>query len=94
MKPVRPKTSVRRWIVLLIATGGLAAASRAMEPRSLPDYRARILGSGREVSIAGFPGQAILINTWATWCPPCRKKMPDFEAIHHGTGAGAWWWSA
>ncbi len=81
MNPARPKTNAHRWVLMLIFTCGFAPA-RATEPRPLPDFNARLLGSDGEVSIAGFSGQAILINTWTTWRPPCREEMPDFEAIH------------
>ncbi|MGH8548688.1 MAG: redoxin domain-containing protein [Methylococcales bacterium] len=70
-----------RWVLLILIIGFVAAA-RAMEPRPLPDYRTRLLGSDQEVGFAGFFGQAILIKTWATWCPPCREETPDFEAIY------------
>jgi peroxiredoxin len=37
--------------------------------------------SGSTVSLADHKGDVILINTWATWCPPCRREMPDLEAF-------------
>lgn len=36
---------------------------------------------GKKVSLAGFKGKTVLINFWATWCPPCRAELPDIEAI-------------
>ena len=35
--------------------------------------------SGKPVSIKSSLGKVILINNWATWCPPCRAEMPDLE---------------
>ena len=37
--------------------------------------------AGSTVSLADHKGDVILINTWATWCPPCRREMPDLEAF-------------
>jgi peroxiredoxin len=35
---------------------------------------------GTTVSLKDYRGQVVLINFWATWCPPCRAEIPDFEA--------------
>jgi peroxiredoxin len=41
------------------------------------------------VSLSQWDGKVILLNFWATWCPPCRKEMPDFMELReelHGQG--------
>jgi len=38
--------------------------------------------SGRELALQGMAGEVVLVNTWATWCPPCRKELPALEAVH------------
>ena len=35
---------------------------------------------GKATTPADFAGQGLVINLWATWCPPCRKEIPDFAA--------------
>jgi thiol-disulfide isomerase/thioredoxin len=37
--------------------------------------------SGKPVSLAELKGRPVVINFWATWCPPCRREMPEFEAV-------------
>ena len=38
---------------------------------------------GREVSLSDFQGDVVLLNNWATWCPPCREEMPEILAYYH-----------
>ncbi len=35
---------------------------------------------GNQVSTSDYLGQVVLLNNWATWCPPCREEMPEFKA--------------
>lgn len=37
---------------------------------------------GREVSLKDFKGKVVLINFWATWCPPCREELPLFQEVY------------
>ena len=37
---------------------------------------------GQEVSLSDFQGEVVLLNNWATWCPPCRKEMPEIQAYY------------
>lgn len=37
---------------------------------------------GNPVSLADYRGNVVLLNIWATWCPPCREEMPSMERLH------------
>lgn len=37
---------------------------------------------GTPVTLSDYQGQVVLVNLWATWCPPCRAEMPDLNAFY------------
>lgn len=37
---------------------------------------------GKSVNLSDFKGQWVIVNIWATWCPPCIKEMPDLTFFH------------
>ena len=46
-----------------------------------PDFTLQTL-KGETVSLKDYRGEVLLINFWATWCPPCRSEMPDMEDLY------------
>ncbi|WP_093052774.1 redoxin domain-containing protein [Salipaludibacillus aurantiacus] len=46
-----------------------------------PDFTLETL-AGEEVSLWDFRGQKVMVNFWATWCPPCRAEMPDMQEMY------------
>lgn len=73
-------------IAALIALG-LGITARHLFPAveknvisTLPEFNLPDL-SGRQHNISEWRGKVLVINFWATWCPPCRKEIPDFIAL-------------
>ena len=42
---------------------------------------------GRYVRLSDYRGKVVLINFWATWCPPCRKEIPDLVKLQRDYGS-------
>jgi len=66
----------RAWPQVAAALG----AGRTGDPA--PALSVRTL-RGDSLSLAGLRGRVVLVNFWATWCPPCRAEMPGFQAVYN-----------
>ena len=46
-----------------------------------PDFTLKDL-KGNEIKLSDYRGKVVLVNFWASWCPPCRAEMPMFEDVY------------
>jgi peroxiredoxin len=59
----------------------LAFVLHGRTPRVAPDFAVPDL-DGQAVRLSAYRGRVVLVNLWATWCPPCREEMPSMERLH------------
>ncbi len=93
---------MRKWlwaigVGILFVTAGLLAACRPDVPApvravkaevgySAPDFELTDL-SGKSVRLSDFRGKPVVLNFWATWCPPCRQELPTLQDLHVRRGS-------
>lgn len=59
--------------------GGLKVGTKA------PDFELKTL-AGETVKLSDLKGKKVMLNFWATWCPPCKAEMPAMEQFHKEAG--------
>jgi peroxiredoxin len=63
------------------ATTNGAPPPSPREGFSAPDFTLDLLG-GSQVTLSDLRGQAVMVNVWASWCPPCREEMPAIQNVY------------
>ena len=75
-----PRSSLR---LLLLPLFLLAACDRVPQPplvdRPAPEFS--VQDSGRTVALKDLRGKVVVLNFWATWCPPCVEELPSLVAM-------------
>ncbi|WP_404459354.1 TlpA family protein disulfide reductase [Oceanobacillus kapialis] len=70
------------------AEGGAIAPveSAGLEPGDkAPAFNLETL-NGDKLQLADLQGKKVILNFWATWCPPCKEEMPEMQDIHEKYG--------
>lgn len=74
-----PNLVIGLTVALLYLAGGGGAAA-AVDFR-LPDL------AGKHHRLSDYRGKWVVVNYWATWCPPCLEELPELEIFHTGNAA-------
>jgi cytochrome c-type biogenesis protein len=69
-------------LLLALIAGCVPESGADADDRPMAPEVAVLSLAGDTVSLAGQRGKVVLLNIWATWCPPCREEMPLLQRIH------------
>jgi peroxiredoxin len=73
------------WIFISADRTGASTAGEIPAPRQgflAPNFTLNT-PDGDAVNLSKLRGQAVLVNLWATWCPPCRAEMPAIQKLYN-----------
>lgn len=56
-------------------------ATLALLDRPAPDFSLSLFGTGETLRLSDLRGKVVVLNFWASWCPPCRQEAPAFERV-------------
>lgn len=81
LPPIIIPLALLGWIWVWRVPSSALPASSIQAPKEnflAPDFRLEAL-DGSEIALADFRGKPVILNFWASWCPPCRSEMPAFQ---------------
>jgi len=74
---------MKKYVVFLVSSlvAFLLISCKSKELTIAPDFTLQDI-NGNEVTLSDFKGKVVVLNFWATWCPPCRKEIPVFIELY------------
>jgi peroxiredoxin len=73
------------WLLISADKSATSTAGLIPAPQAgflAPDFELKTV-EGETIRLSDLRGQAVLVNLWATWCPPCRAEMPAIEKVYN-----------
>jgi thiol-disulfide isomerase/thioredoxin len=71
-------------VLVAASVGGFVFSNRVLahiDERTAALTFHELAGDGKQQRIADYRGKVVVLNYWATWCPPCRAEMPDLNRL-------------
>jgi len=76
--PHQAQAQVSPEVARALRDAKINVLEKRVDPR---DFTLPLLG-GKNAALSSYKGKVVLLNFWATWCPPCRAEMPSMETLY------------
>jgi len=53
---------------------------------TVPSFKARTIDGSKSVALEDYRGKVVLVDFWASWCPPCLKSLPKYDDLRRELG--------
>jgi peroxiredoxin len=82
---MQSRFSRRAFLTILLALLLWACGGEGKAGQDAPDFKLQDL-AGNEVTLSRFRGSIVILDFWATWCPPCRQSIPELVELQNKYG--------
>jgi thiol-disulfide isomerase/thioredoxin len=80
------RNPIRRTIVLSLALvfllGACSSEKQPSKTLKAPAFALLTADGGRTIALDDYKGKVLILDFWATWCPPCKQEIPHFNALY------------